>query len=278
MGKQRIFILPFPLPKEAAVLGRLVLNPGHPHQDFIDPASLPSQPKPEILSSDIDNFSSFVKSSKRTGLEASLTTFASVLFSSGEKSLERLAASKATEYLVSNSGSWYQRLCAEKEVRLWMETAFNQESKVYLITGYRTLVDTKLHQQETTSTNVSGRVTVPVAQIGGIPSDALDLGARGGHQSNESADRVFTAPNEKIFAVQYRRIKINWYSRKDVQSSFLEKNNRWVEMFTMRSGTGSIGDDTIYEAVIADEEDEDIPDKCEVSDLSEDSYVFFKTE
>jgi hypothetical protein len=36
--------------------------------------------------------------------------------------------------------------------------------------------------------------------------DALDFGVQEGDQSTKSANRVFTVPDEKIFAVQYRQI------------------------------------------------------------------------
>jgi hypothetical protein len=261
MGKRGLFVLSFPLPLEAASLGRLILNPEHPHQDFLDPASLPSKPSPDIIHSDFVNFSGVAKSSRSADLEAKLTKFASIFFEKGDKSVERLLACKATEYIVLNSTTWYKKLCAEDSVRLWLETAFVQGDKVYLITGYRTLVEANLQQQKGGNMRAGGNVTIPVGEGLGVPSGALDLGVSGSYQDAESADRGFTAPGEKIFDVQYRQVKIKWYSRKEVQASFLEPDNRWVEMFSMRSGSGDLaGDtDTIYEATLA-EEDEDVPE------------------
>jgi hypothetical protein len=59
--------------------------------------------------------------------------------------------------------------------------------------------------------------------------------------------------------VQYRQVKIKWFSRKEVQASFLEPDNRWVEIFSIRSGSGDLAGDTIYEASL-EEEDEDVPE------------------
>jgi hypothetical protein len=50
----------------------------------------------------------------------------------------------------------------------------------------------------------SGNVTIPVSEGLGVPSETPDLGVSGSYQDAESADRAFTVPGEKIFAVQYR--------------------------------------------------------------------------
>jgi hypothetical protein len=44
-----------------------------------------------------------------------------------------------------------------------------------------------------------------------------------------------------------------------VQASFLEPDNLWVEMFSMRIGSGDLAGETVYEATLA-EEDEDVPE------------------
>jgi hypothetical protein len=277
MGKQRLFVLPFPLALEAATLGRLIKNPENPHQDFLDLDLLPPNLKPRHVTSNFDGFINIAKSSRSADLEFVLTKFASVFFESGEKSLERLMACKATEYVVLNSGNWYDTLCGEPTARLWLEKAFIAGSQsVYLITGYRTLEEARLHQQRDNDMGAGGNVTLPTGQIAGVPSDAPDVGVRGGHQVVESAGRAFTVPGEKIFAVQYRQIKFKWYARKDVDASFLEPNNRWVEMFTMRSGSSDLDGDYVYEATLADDEDQEALEGCEISESCEGTYYFKK--
>jgi len=217
------------------------------------------------------------KSSKKANLEVMLTRFASVFFESGEKSLERLMACRATEYVVLNSGDWYDTLCGEGPARLWLEKAFVAGSQsVYLITGYRTLAEARLHQQRDSDIAVGGYATIPTGQGVGDPSNVLDVGVRGGHQTSNSADKAFTVPTEKIFAVQYRQVKIKWYHRRDVDASFLEPNNRWVEMFSMRSGSTDLDGDTVYEASLLGNEDSNVSDGCEIADCSEDTYYFKK--
>jgi hypothetical protein len=277
MGKPRLFVLPFPLALDAVVLGSLTKNPEHPHQGFFDLAKLPPDVRPQLAApTEVVNFSSMADSSKRADLEVVLTKFASVFFESGEKSMDRLMACKATEYVVLDSDGWYDTLCGSEPARLWLEKAFVAGSQsVYLITGYRTLVEARLHQERANDMAVGGNVAVPIGQIVADPSNTLDVGVRGGHQSSDTSNRAFTVPGEKIFAVQYRKVKIKWYKR-DVESSFLERNNRWVEMFSMRSGSSDLDEDTIYEASLVDEKDNDIPNGCEASDSSEDPYYFKK--
>jgi len=160
---------------EAASLGRLIVNPEHPHQYFLDYASLPSKPSPDVIHSDFVNFSAVAKSSRSADLEPKLTKFASIFFERGG-SVERLLACKAGEYIVLNSSTWYKKLCAEDSVILWLETVFVQGDKVYLVTSYRTVVEANLQRQKAGDIRAGGNVTIPLSEGHGVPDESLDSG------------------------------------------------------------------------------------------------------
>jgi hypothetical protein len=272
MGKSRLLLPPFPQPKEHVSLGRLVLNPAAPHQDYFDPKSV--NVSPEVSSSEVENFSRVLQASNNAKLKAFLTDFATTFFESGDKTIERLNACIATEYVLLNSGPWYLRLVQKDEARLFLEQAFNGSSKLYLITGWYTLHEAKIAQSGAKTNNAGMKASAPISQMTGLPTSNVNVGGEGSITSNQSLDTALQAPREKIFAVQYRQVVTKWKYRKDVSKSFLEPDNRWVQLFTTRSqGDDDDEHDILYEASLTNDSEEEIPEGCETLDVGNTRFL-----
>lgn len=275
MKQPRSLIQPMLLPPASIKLGRLVLSPYSPHQDYLDP---PVPTAPEIETRSQSKLISHLTSSSTTKLRTRLTALVAASRSTSASASFTLEAAQGTTYTLLNSGGWFRAACRFPEVREWFENAMMCAGTVYLVVGYHTLTDTKfVAQDEGAKINTAGAVI-----SSGILGPGLGgVEAEGGIQKQKSwgGRQEWHESEERVWAVQYRKVEFKWFSSKRIEKSTLEKENRWKLCWTGMEGIRgheeeAEGKEEEEEEDSAsgseDEEDEDDEDVLEVDLADED--------
>lgn len=111
---------------------------------------------------------------------------------------------------------------------------------MYLTVGYHAIVDARVYEKR-------GELVSRQAQAAQEGSNSLVATL----DSSNSHERSFGAPGEQIYAVQYRKLRFNWFSSRHVDKAELERDNRWKVSLGLRGGDNRNVDD-VLEAYLAD--------------------------
>jgi hypothetical protein len=127
---------------------------------------------------------------------------------------------------------------------------------VYLVVGYYTMVDAEIVEGAAKALKASARLDLPVtatlAAVGIMPLGGIaDPGVKSGKSYQQGIERSFVAPGEQICAVQYRKLSFKWFSSRDADRAFLEKEHRW-KMYSNIRGQ-EIGTNDVVEVDLQDE-------------------------
>ena len=129
-----------------------------------------------------------------------------------------------------------------------------QGNDIYLVVGYSTLQDAIITEAISTSNHASGSVTAPLscalsASTGiFIPVDDIDVAASLNQDQTSSAMKQFTIPGESVCALQYRKIRVKWYSSRNLDKASLDKANMWRTYASVR-GQAAEGEDDVVQVV-----------------------------
>ncbi|KAI5842913.1 hypothetical protein DFP73DRAFT_552702 [Morchella snyderi] len=265
MKQPRSLIQPTLLPPTSVKLGRLVLSPYSPHQDYLDP---PVPTAPEVETRSQSNFTSHLTSSSATKLRTRLTALVAASRSASASASVMLEAAQGTTYTLLNSGAWFRAACRFAEVREWFENAVMSAGTVYLVVGYHTLTDTKfVAQDEGAEINTGGVM---------ISSGILGPGLRGVEgegriqkQKSWAGRKEWHESEERVWAVQYRKVVFKWFSSKRIEKGMLEKENRWKPCWTGMEAIRSHEEEEEKEADSESESGEDEDDDDDDEDVLE---------
>jgi hypothetical protein len=161
-----------------------------------------------------------------------------------------------------NSGAWFGEACSQPETRTWIENAVDSRKTVYLVVGFRILEDARIARNVTWEVVQGARAEVSAGAAFGSTAVALNTaspGVGGTQDASYEQRRVFNAPGEHIFAVQYRKVKFRWLSSQTDSNPSLDKT-RWKASWDWRGS-----DDE-------DEEEEDILE-VELTDASDQEFL-----
>jgi len=207
------------IPVDDARLGRLVLDPLEPHQDFYDPPGSPNV----SVKSQIESFENFRNSCKSTSIRSRLTRFLSAAFSDEKDLTTDVSAEKVEIHKLDNSGMWFREACKDAGVREWLEEYLNQSSDIYLIVGFCVLTTTKYDAKVNGDMTVSASASVPVPTT--IVPDRLGASVAAQRIFKERLVALF--PGQAVCAVQCRKLRFKWLSSRQLDKGFLEQGNRW---------------------------------------------------
>ncbi|KAL8364752.1 hypothetical protein RB595_003838 [Gaeumannomyces hyphopodioides] len=240
-----------PIPRESIELGRLVLDPKYPDQDFCQPfAQSPGDEpldakyppfKPDVATQRFENFHTVLERTWGTRLGLSLLKLLAATDFTPTRS-ETITAPLCVIHQLRSASAYFSAACRETYVRTWLEKESQRPySKVYLVCGFKTLTDARVGQARCHKTKLDASVAVPAAVIataGGVPAPGSYLGIGGSVSSTSaSAEEVgYTAAGEQVFAVQYRKIRFSLFSAQKVDKAYLEKGNRWKSYLSTRAG------------------------------------------
>lgn len=202
-------------------------------------------------------------------LSFNLASFASQYFSKNGANVEQLKAARATRYLLIKADLRLDELSADEAVQNWLEKKINRDkSKVWLITGVLTLLNAERITASSKNFEIGVGGKAPVLAAAGVPVSlpGLDVGADIHHQHQHGHERSFGIPDEKVFAIQFARVKLRFRKGSSLRDGLhLGSKPRWEQQWASRSATPAQNDDSDGEY-----ESEEEPETLEAS-LSDDS-------
>jgi hypothetical protein len=267
-------LLNHPISRESIDLGRLVLDPKYPDQDFCQPsfqadrsdqsldATNPIAPLfiPDVATQRVENFHEVLQRTRGSRLELSLLNLLSVAPSAPTSFSAIVSATHCVTHQLRNASDYFSAACRQTDVRAWLDKESRNPSRtVYLVCGIKILIDARVDMHRHRETNLDVTASLPASMItsaAGVPIpislvSSLDISGTVSlaKQSNENVG--FTAIGEQVFAVKYRKIHFSWFSSQKVDKAYLEKGNRWKSYLSVRAGQaeGDVNDGVNAEVV-----------------------------
>lgn len=236
-------LLDRPIPRDHIELGRLVLDPKYPNQDFCQPL-LPS----DVTIQNFENFQETLSHSRNTRLEVKLLSILTLARSApGKSSTTSITSRLCVIRQLRDPNTYFNGACGEEDVRRWLEEGSQGlYNSVYLVCGFKTLTDAEVAVSRSAGAGVDLSAGIPgslVAAASGLPlpilpDSGLDVSV-GLSSANESSETTgYTATGEHVYAVQYRKIKFSVFSSRKVEKAYLERGNRWKSYVGARTGDG----------------------------------------
>jgi hypothetical protein len=241
------------VPLESVKLGRLITSVEQPQQSYHDP---PSTREPSILTTRQDDFTGDRVSDRSSGIVSTLLSVISGGFSRRTRSTVSIATDCVKTYALGNSDSWFDEATTLPETREWIERVLDRDQKVYLIVGFHTVTNARLHHQSIVGKKAEGQLQAPAASALGAMGAAVPFGDildSRIHMQLEVIDgerSQSSALGEYVCAIQYRKLRHNWLSSKDMDSSQLSKVRQWSSMEVSRDEED--GEDDVVQVDLID--------------------------
>jgi hypothetical protein len=269
-----VFTNSYLAPKRVS-FGRLVLNPGDPGEDF---CLLPSS---KVLGEDDVTVAPFDKvrlrehTNRGSRFSAALTDLLSFSHLRSSRPSEIVHADRILTYELLNSGTLFtDTLCTDEASQRWMEK-YLKSTTIYMVTGILTIYGAEVTRTDKGSAQTAGGLDVPLSKL--IPaaqafpgSNILDLKFKGKTRDSQKSLVKFVAPDERILAVQYRRISFKAFVSKTIGEAQLQRG-KWKVLGAegYRDSSGNIKDviDATLEGVGLDDVKRDL--ECEDDDIWE---------
>jgi hypothetical protein len=239
---------------KSSALGRLVTDAKNPSQDFWPQKDI-TLSEDEVDKGEFHELRQALTSGFNVGLGAKLSRLFSAKISLESLSTDGLQADKLHRYLLKQPRSRFHGMCADVDARRWMEDTM-RDCPLFLISGLITITEAGVQREQQSDIQTSGDAEVPIGDIlSGGALAAVDqtgvtdvgLNAHGGRLSGESIS--FIVPGERVVGVQYRKVKFELLSKKNIDNATLERSpNRW-KMFL---GADRAGEKDIIEADLQD--------------------------
>ncbi|KAL1846314.1 hypothetical protein Daus18300_014297 [Diaporthe australafricana] len=231
-----------PIPREFIELGRLVLDPKYPNQDFCQP-SLQS----DVATQRFENFQETLERSRNTRLEVKLLSLLSLTPSAPRKSSTTITSRLCVVHQLREPNAYFSGACGEEGVRSWLEEGSRSPySNVYLVCGFKTMTDADvaLSRSDGADIDVCAGISASLLTAASgvplptLPDSGLDVSVGFSSANERSGTTGYTATGEHVYAVQYRKIKFSIFSSRKVEKAYLERGNRWKSYVDARSGDG----------------------------------------
>ena len=230
------------LPLDSIRIGRLVLSVDEPQSNYLDIVG-----DPEIIIKQHENYTGQATSATDKSFASALTSLISTSRTRQKSSFTRITTTLVKTYQMTNSGTWFKRLLQVQETRKWIEQAYREVNDIYLVVGYHTMLDAQVIDGGATINEIDGSVEVPlgaalaaqglVIPLGGV----IDPKVAGQYKHSQGAQQQFIAPGEQICAVQYRKLRFNWFSSRDLNNAVLGPN-QWKVYWSTRGHKQGVND------------------------------------
>jgi len=216
-------------PKASVSLGRLVTNVRSPWQGFCNHPL-------EIACHDVvtTNQPRMHEILRLCGLSKSYDRLTKLFFSFTGLPFDRLISAPERTYILANSDYYFSKLCSEKDVQTWIGKVLRRRGQhLYMAVG--------LHTVEVNPTTFTG--------------DSL----------RSTAGSVL---EEKVWAVQYRKVKFTWFRGRSVGNAHLQGYSKWTVV-----GINGRGDDQDSEEVGVE-----LLDSMSVDDMEDKTLLYSNSE
>jgi hypothetical protein len=232
------------LPLSSVNLGRFVISMDNPHQDFHDP---PHTSNPEVAEKVQTQYNGIYDSVQQRDASSQLTSLLSSSFSKRLKTSVQITTAQAKTYYLNNAGQWFRDAVQSTETQRWIERTIDEGEDIYVVVAYHTLLDARIREKSGDQSAAGGSLVAPLSTAltaSGMcmPFNAADPGISGFYGRRESEQGQFIAPGEQIHAVQYRKVRWNWFSSKKVNEMTLAKKAWWERYDRLRNVEAEIED------------------------------------
>jgi hypothetical protein len=231
------------LAPDQVALGRLVLHPASPGQDYCPYAPVPLQDS-DVSIRQFESISQLLSQHGDSRYRLNLTRLLSGGKTHSSNTADYMLSSKATVYQLLNSGLFFEKLTQDEKTRAWLER-FLSRTDAYLVVGLHTVegaqvnaASTSVHQHD-----ISARIpATQVAAAAGVPlGGAVDIQISAGKTKGTDTTASFVAVGERIVRVEYRKIRFRRFYSRDAGLAFLESGSRWKTYATSRTSAGPDG-------------------------------------
>lgn len=255
-----VLVQQFLVNRESVQLGRFVVSVEELEEEYHDP---PCDPPAECTVTTQTKYKVSQQTDADSDFTAALTRLVSASRSKRSKTSTQVTSDKVTTYKLNQLGTWFQRSIKLEATRKWMEQVIDQGDDIYLVTGFHTLHDARIVEDVAIGGHIGGHAQIPlsaalVASGVLVPfGDTIDPSVSVKQTHDQGTRRTYTAPGEKICAIQYRRVRYRWFSSRELDKSYLDKRNVWKAYTTLRGK----GVDDVLEVELQEERD---PDEVEL--------------
>lgn len=175
-----------------------------------------------------------------------------------------VSASELTIVLLPNATAWLEGDCSKDSVRRWIERQIQDmgplKLRMHLVVGLHTIKNVLLSRKRSHATEHSIKMTAPVLELFGDPGilgPLVDPGVSGGiGRSDEEHQKLMAG--EMVWAIQYRRVKFNWFSSNKIERAVLSRRNCWKVLTADRGEEDWLGegdDEDVLEAELDNEQE-----------------------
>lgn len=232
------------LPLSSVKLGRLVFSLDNPNHDFHDPLNTSN---PEVGEKVQSQYSGIYNTVQQRDASSQLTSLLSSSFSKRLKASVQITAAQSKTYYLNNSGQWFRDAVQNTDTQRWIERSIDEGEDIYIIVAYHTLLDARIREISGDQSAAGGSLVAPLSAAltaSGIcvPFNTADPGISGFYGRRESEQEQFTSLDEQVHAVQYRKVRWNWFSSKKVNEMTLAKKAWWERYDRLRNVEAEIED------------------------------------
>jgi hypothetical protein len=213
-------VLPHLLPREALECGSVVSNYKFPNQ-----GKYKAKPGNQVLVSNLADFRDLQKHDSGASLAAVLSRLLKISAEASAGNDLSLATKKVITYELDDSDAAFAALCKDETFQAWFSGKVKRGS-LYFVVGMQTVADAVLGLDSEQIRAAAAGLTVATPQPG------LEVRAQASARSNNARDTQFTAENEQIYAVLYRKIHFDVFAAKDVSTAFLSTKQFWKGTLT----------------------------------------------
>lgn len=268
------------LAKDSVNLARLVLDIRSPEQDYFEEQNT-TRPE-DIVVNQQNDISQILERTHGSKFHGFLSSILSASFSKTSETRVHIDSVSRTTYSIKNSSDVFERMCELESTKRWLEKAICRGRTVYMVSGLVTILDAEVREWVIKGRSTSLDASVPVATAiaaAGFPlpvGDVLDSGGGRSWQKGSRAVTTYFAPGERILAVQYRKVKFDWFFRRKLEEAELDRKNVWHVGYWNRSAHEDEDEEDVVKAAIVDSESWVYPvtPECEMLEFNEERLLF----
>ncbi|KAI1064837.1 hypothetical protein LB507_001221 [Fusarium sp. FIESC RH6] len=208
------------------------------------------------------NFTGAVNASSERFFEIMTTRFANLLVRHEQDITYRVEAKNGKVYTLDSPHDLFISILGDEEsgtkAKLWLEQCRRQGLSPRFVVGFRTFIDAKLSRGESMLSEVRGGVDIPISTIHGDVTGMGDAKIGGGYKADRGIKSEAELPDERIYAIAYRKIRVT--RKKGESVATLDLKTKWEPFSKSRSEGDS---EEYFEAGIAGiDDDEECEEVC----------------
>lgn len=198
-------------------LWRLVTDINDPGSNFHDDEILLNLRDPgDVAVKSTKNGKEIIESSLDVKLHAILVKILTAGLHGESQKLASLQARRAYTNQLLNSDQKFEEIARNPEAQKWVEKAIRRGRDAYMIVGFRSVFDATLRDQDMhgAGAEASGKASI-------VPNTTAELELGGSTDKSKKKRSDGVAENEQVYAIQYRKVRFQLFSSKELAKGWL---------------------------------------------------------